>query len=271
MLSFETHSLTFSLLRKGSGGVPCKDCLRLHKECIYPAVQRRKRKSPGSRSRALHHTPPLSSDRGIQDDNGTHDTEADQTHDFTLPSLPNSSTSLAPAEVAPFRVHEDATRLRHHGDEVSSLRSPTTCVSVDQGASAQPATFRSVRPSHIPGNSTIHFNNHVPDSICTQGDSQNFSESDSWGYHEPWSWTSVCSETGSEWIWSATGSREFVAIAKRFTKDLVLKSPDDKIELSGTANAEIDEVTARIYVEGMSFSFPRGYFVPSNKKLLSIL
>ncbi|KAJ9608967.1 hypothetical protein H2200_006738 [Cladophialophora chaetospira] len=160
---------------KCSGSSPCKDCLRLGKdsECVYAAVQRRKRKCPGKLSREVRQGPLATTGQRNCDFDGNNDR--------------NAGTSL----------HQDT-----------------------------------LQPECIPSEL------HAPTLL----------ERDEWSYQEPWAWTSICSDPGSEWIQSKTGDRGFVAIAKRFTKDLVTKSSEEKRALSGTAPVEIDEALAREYV-----------------------
>ncbi len=258
------------LCSEGSGGIPCKDCLRLHKDCIYPAVQRRTRKSPGRRPRALHQHLPASSEQGTQDDN--HDQLPVQDHS-QQPGLPDLCNALAPTEVSSaIANNETSAPICPYGDGIDPSRYLTSCVANEQTSRVQPATVASNRPSGIPESSSFDNDTRLRNSDRNQTQFQNVMEKYGWEYHEPWSWTSVCSETGSDWISSVTGSQGFVAVAKQFTKDLVSQSPDDKNELPDTTPMEIDEATARDYVEGKSSTLcPKSFVMPTNEKLYSVL
>jgi len=92
----------------------------------------------------------------------------------------------------------------------------------------------------------------LSDSASQFEDGDDASEADfTWEYHEPWSWTSICSDTGSKWLWTVTGNRGFAASAKRFAKDLVRRSSYDRYLSTSAASPEPDEATAWRYVTGM--------------------
>ncbi|KAK4893289.1 hypothetical protein LTR27_008412 [Elasticomyces elasticus] len=72
-------------------------------------------------------------------------------------------------------------------------------------------------------------------------------ENASWQYHEPWAWTSICSEAGLKWVLSVTGNRDFFAAAKQFTNDIVQTPAHEATGSSDRAPTIISESMAWEY------------------------
>ncbi|KIX06975.1 uncharacterized protein Z518_04951 [Rhinocladiella mackenziei CBS 650.93] len=114
--------------------------------------------------------------------------------------------------------------------------------------SPRPATSRVSREEEC-NSETSGFDIGISGSPPNPEDSQDSLEDSNWEYHEPWSWTSICSETGSKWIRSVTGSRDFVATTKRFAQDMVPRSSYDKYLSASARSPETGEATAWKYVD----------------------
>lgn len=94
------------------------------------------------------------------------------------------------------------------------------------------------------------FDRGFSDQTCINEHGETVPEDAVWEYHEPWSWTSICSATGSKWVWDTTGDRDFASAAKRFTRDLVQNSSCDNYLSAVSVIEEVDESIAFNYVDG---------------------
>ncbi|KAF2481569.1 hypothetical protein BDY17DRAFT_326250 [Neohortaea acidophila] len=192
----------------GTGVQPCKDCVRLEKECIYAIPQRRKRKAQDAvpyrsdSNRPLEH---IASHRNLVDFQSS---SAPRAQNFFRSPRPTERPTLFPLdETEPSGI----SNAQDIGVEGAS--------GFDPSLAASP----------------------LPKRNATSAEDAN------WQYHEPWSWTSILSDTGTEWVERRTGDGDFAAVAKTFSKVLVQRGSFGDYVLAESGESEISESTAWKY------------------------
>lgn len=71
-----------------------------------------------------------------------------------------------------------------------------------------------------------------------------------WEHHGPWSWVSVCSQSGLAWVCRTSGNEDFIEIASELTKTWSRRLKTTRSQSFAARCAEPDEGTAWKYVEG---------------------
>lgn len=251
-LGFPLHSVSTDSHWKGTGVEPCKDCVRLRKECFYPPLQPRKRKvreirvnrAPQARGSALQgRVTDAIYPRMSEVENGADSGSLTLSPQNDHPSLSAQSDVQQEAGGA-----QPAPATRHEPDELQSRNRLMDRLSRHRESGAFISNLSPAPPSH----QAIDLGPRIPvncgEERPTTHTWNNTDEDPNWD-HEPWSWTSICSEAGSEWIWNVTEGRTFSATAKRSARDAVRGFPDDNSLAMSKNVMEMDETTVWKYVD----------------------
>lgn len=89
-----------------------------------------------------------------------------------------------------------------------------------------------------------------------------------WEYYEPWSWLSVFSAAGTNWVCETSQCRNFVGMAERFASDLMQQTTGDMGLGVSVSFAEPNEATIWEYVDGEIRTLPIPYVVMAKSILL---
>ncbi|KAK5047210.1 hypothetical protein LTR84_006732 [Exophiala bonariae] len=222
-----------SLNLKGSGGDPCKDCLRLSKECVYPPIQKRKRKARDREGRQQA--------RGAQPTWSVPASIEESAHDRNLGGLDKENEILEVQN--PWHVLSGSHLL----DAAQKFRSSTN--------EGDPQRNQDIRVIRSPLQSTRPTRAPTPDSradylgaaLAEEADAPCIEES-SWEYYEPWSWRAICSDTGLQWMQRLTGSHDFVRSVRLFKEQLNPMSSEDRYLTLIPDYTEPEETVAWEYV-----------------------
>ncbi|KEF61156.1 uncharacterized protein A1O9_02721 [Exophiala aquamarina CBS 119918] len=217
----------------GSGGDPCKDCLRLSKECVYPPAQKRKRKVRDTEVRRQA--------KGSQPIRNDPASNPESAHDRDLGGFDEGDEILEVEN--PWFVLSGC----HPQDTAQNFRSPTNegdrQRNQDIGAILSP--LQSTRPTRA---STPDSQTDVLNAALVDKADVSFIEESGWEYYEPWSWRAICTDTGSQWMQRLTGSQDFVRSVRTFKEHLNPKSSEDRYLTLIPNYTELEEVRAWEYV-----------------------
>lgn len=225
--------------------MPCRDCVRLAKECFYPPAQRRMRRPHGDHLRVAREPTPT-----IEEGLNARTTDNRNTGNRrSAPIFPGGPYIRPASPDGQLRARENQT-------------TPSNRLCSESNRPARPSASRVALEAHdAPPHQRHGPLQHSRESIsgfdfCLSGSPPCQENNEpphggtSWEYHEPWSWTSICSETGSKWVCNITQSQHFVSVAKQFSRDLVPRPSYQRYLSTKTVLPELDEATASGYVEG---------------------
>ncbi len=231
----------------GSGGNPCSDCTRLHKECIYPASQRRRKR----KIQDHYHNPPRKTAGGT--DNGINFSIGGRNETQGSTQVPQIGPSVAFTSLYASIEAEDTQEVPNSHDASVSIQPRgnlrNAIPQAEDYSSMHPISSRAPLARDSP-ESTGGSDSGVFLRPTEQEDINHALGEFSWEHHDPWSWTSVCSDAGSKWVCSVTRSQDFIPISKRFVNDINRRSPKEESLLFNSVSPGVDKETVLQYVTG---------------------
>ena len=249
-------SLALTASTIGSGGLTCNNCLRHARTCTYPASRRGKRSKYGhglddtlvtSRLADIHVIPYQPSTITLKNERRTATTAHSQRHE------PYAQPTPSPADLQTLdqQSANDAfdIQLPAQSFDTSTLVPQDPMAMLDSQASMLSPVRTQTSPS-LTTNFVLPPDNETEIDRAELEDEVVHSQKSYWEHLGPWSWVSVCSQPGIQWVCERTHSDDFVEMANGLTKAwsrrLKLKGEQAKPHRS----PEPDEATAWRYVKG---------------------
>ena len=225
----------------GDGGSPCQNCHRHARACVYPNSFRGKRPKTSRWCDSVQIQKRLADIQVIPyEPPATGYTITTSSASQRLESHALSTSSLSershPAQQnGPSRFSNDPTLVTFVEQD-----SPSAFQMQERLLSTTDQTTQSALQSS-------------PQSVIDQPDFEEDvlnTETEYWEHHGPWSFVSVCSQPGIQFVCDRTQSSDFVEIANRLTKAWSRRLRLNQAQARPRRSPELDEATAWRYVRG---------------------
>ncbi|KAB8212103.1 fungal-specific transcription factor domain-containing protein [Aspergillus parasiticus] len=204
---------------KCDGSDPCGNCLDRGKQCIYPVLQRRGRKSNEQRTIRSCASPAKTIERP-NDWGGC--------NVFSNTTTTTDRPSFSIAEMRQGQIHREPSLT---GPGQISQNITETAGSADRVAVGEMAFSIGLSRTLPHGNDTENVHRRPPtprDSEIDREEATMDLQAINWEHHGPGSWLSICSTPGVQWVSAKAGTTRFDEIAQDlvmgWTKKLTLAS-----------------------------------------------
>ncbi len=251
VLFASSSAASFLTSSVGSGANPCRDCIRLDKECIYPPLQRRRKRARDS------HISDTMEDRLARMEATLQGARisARGRDSQNLPRMDSENTA-SQRDASSYTALEDEYEQRYPTS--GNARNPNLRRRVSnspapgsQDSGSRIVSLMGVQAARSAREPRLSSNISTSDSIVNdEDDSRHDLHAINREYQEPWSLMAVCSQDGLNWVCGKTRTRDFVNISERFARSSTRLPLGNSYMSLSSRSLEIDEVTAWEYVNG---------------------
>ena len=252
MICFSTSSAALSLTSiAGSGTNPCRDCVRLGKECVYPPLRPRRRRAKGRRTSDNVEDPLARMEARLH-----HARISGVRHGSQSPLPMYTETHRWQGDNSSYTALEDEYEARYATTDTAQnpdlqCRLSNSPVPGSRDAASGLILAVGGQGERVARERSLSSNFSASDGVLNgENDSQHEPHEINRDHQESWSLTAVFSQEGLKWVSTITRTRDLIGIAERFARSntrLLLSNPYRSLS---SKSLETDEVTAWDYVNG---------------------